>query len=996
MNLTKKGVAVIAILCMVCSSVFAGIIIQIGKGTNVYGGRFFEASIVPSNVSLVVGQVQIFTVHYSDAVEPLNYSWTYFTPANVSVSVNGVQAWWNGSGTFDAGNSFSFSFLTACAGLRLSVHVVENDPSSPLYGGCGDASASVFDPYVAPSIYLDALPTGVVVESDGSGWFRYTINGQQTYSSTNATKVIQFAAGNTTNGGSIPLKAGTYTDLNVTIINMNITVIGEGMGITNLVPKAGCFALNFYGPTAPKVYDSRGYTDSVRDLSILGTASNSSGIYFSCINYGLVQNVEANVTGTAFANYRGNNNRWVYCVALNCTVGFYSVGGYYGVSCGNMGMDQALGLWAPDMWYNNCFVYGCDYGFYMDDSTNGWQIKGCGVEYAALAAFYICGSWSGGWASDTWAASGAGFGWYITNSLYHYIDNIQLTSVWGSDMDRSGLALVNTNASLQITRTEVLNSAFNFNDEYGVYMDGTIWVATITDCIFSGDPVVFRFPNASSGSILIDIGGNQLAGSTIAYDPAVPPLFANVHDNIGLTFSQGAAPNEDVGGFSYLIFTDGTTTFMRNGSTGRVDFSSANASKVLAFASGNCSSGDTVYVKSETYILNGSWIVNKSNITLASDGAILFVSASMNKPAIYWSESASGYSNIKISGFEIDGNKANQATVSYPTIIPDGIQLRDCNDFLIEKCYIHDCKEYGVWAGLSYSSVMVHDGTIKDCMITNAGWNAITFGSDAKESTRMHAYNVVTKNCSDVGISVYSSYSTVENCIAEDMQDYGEGAVNSGWGFACEDQFSHNNLFIACYAINCFDGFVLQGGGNSTVQASTASGSTDIGFKLYQDGQRVIDCVGVNSSVALEGNNGLIDSFTFIGTRVGDDAISLVRNNNTVVQNCIQPRTSESAFEWLAINGGGNNTIWHNTIICGDRAIDIGPDTLSGNNRIIGNVFFKQTSESIKIRLNSNSTWIDGNDFWFSADDILDQSAGGTTTYGNNHWYDGTYDTTPP
>jgi len=53
--------------------------------------------------------------------------------------------------------------------------------------------------------------------------------------------------------------------------------------------------------------------------------------------------------------------------------------------------------------------------------------------------------------------------------------------------------------------------------------------------------------------------------------------------------------------YSWLIFTDGTTTYMKNGDTGAVPFSSTNTAAVFNDAIGNSTGGGLVHAKAGNY-----------------------------------------------------------------------------------------------------------------------------------------------------------------------------------------------------------------------------------------------------------------------------------------------------------------------------------------------------------------------------------------------------------
>jgi hypothetical protein len=75
------------------------------------------------------------------------------------------------------------------------------------------------------------------------------------------------------------------------------------------------------------------------------------------------------------------------------------------------------------------------------------------------------------------------------------------------------------------------------------------------------------------------------------------------------------ATNADLGyevsSYSYLVYTNGTHYFMKSGADGQIKYSSVNASQVLDNAEGNMSDGQTLFIKSGTYNLNGTWKVTK-------------------------------------------------------------------------------------------------------------------------------------------------------------------------------------------------------------------------------------------------------------------------------------------------------------------------------------------------------------------------------------------------
>jgi hypothetical protein len=603
MNLTKKIVTVIAILCLICSSVLAGVVIQASKGTNVGAARFFDVSVDPSNASLTVGQVQTFTVHCSLPSEGLNYSWSYFTPVNISVSVNGVQSWWNGSGVFDAGSSFSFSFLSACAGLRLSVHVVEDDPSSPLYGGCGDASTSVFDPYSSPSVYLDAFPIGVVVESDGSGWYRYTTNGKHMFSSTNASAVFSNVYGN---GSSlVHVVSGTYTLSNWISPCENSTTEGEGWStILKLGPNANTNMIRFTGVDANNIVIRNLALDGDKGAQYTGGSGPpswrdlASGIYsgnYSGYQVGTITNnlqlcnlyIHDIYCGAAIRLVMSNNIIISDCKFENC--GASSTYMSDAVFVGNSTNVKITNLEAT-----NCLDTAIALCNVQHSTVVGTNVINCGAgiaivnEYPSTGvnASLLCNynTIIGGFIQNcSWGNVGVNvnsytappelpdhttiMGIHLLNNTYNVLNLGEHTILTGCTLGMSAPIIIGTkNVWIRGGTMSIIGNTINDADV------GIETVYTTYQLKVSGN----TFNPATLTHIL------NLTGS-------VTDL--SIHGNNGLVY-----PSDQIGTASFSISTDGTYYYATNCTSGQVLIQNTNQTLVEQYAIGNTTEG-TVFLK---------------------------------------------------------------------------------------------------------------------------------------------------------------------------------------------------------------------------------------------------------------------------------------------------------------------------------------------------------------------------------------------------------------
>ena len=141
---------------------------------------------------------------------------------------------------------------------------------------------------------------------------------------------------------------------------------------------------------------------------------------------------------------------------------------------------------------------------------------------------------------------------------------------------------------------------------------------------------------------------------------------------VGLTVAQTGTitiePNSFQTEASYIIFTDGTTVYARNGKTGAIDFSGTDASTVIQSAVNAAPTGASIFFKTATYNLNSPITINKrlrlvGEVSASSmfcgymvDDYILVVTGSAHYTVIenlgFW-----GASNRNCHGIKIDATR---------------------------------------------------------------------------------------------------------------------------------------------------------------------------------------------------------------------------------------------------------------------------------------------------------------------------------------------------
>ena len=92
--------------------------------------------------------------------------------------------------------------------------------------------------------------------------------------------------------------------------------------------------------------------------------------------------------------------------------------------------------------------------------------------------------------------------------------------------------------------------------------------------------------------------------------------------------------------YSYVIFQDGATTYLRSGSTGAIAYSSASSYTAIQYAINavGTANGGSIYLKYATYTIAGNLNITKSNITLSADPGTVIQSSLMPVLSIWGPE----------------------------------------------------------------------------------------------------------------------------------------------------------------------------------------------------------------------------------------------------------------------------------------------------------------------------------------------------------------------
>ncbi len=388
--------------------------------------------------------------------------------------------------------------------------------------------------------------------------------------------------------------------------------------------------------------------------------------------------------------------------------------------------------------------------------------------------------------------------------------------------------------------------------------------------------------------------------------------------------------------YSYIISVSGSNYQMTDGTTEQMVFQSTNSSQVFSNVVGNCSVGSSIDVESGVYAVNTVWtMMNVNNLTLNfEEGATLFAGNNLDSPVLFLNNT----NNCLLTGVNINGNSANQATESYP-YWSSGLLIFGSND-QVSNAYIYDCRVMGVEIAVGGNVSSSSADKVVNSTIFGCGWNGIGIGNPNIVNTIISNNDI--SGCSDVGISTYGTGTQIIGNYVHDLNGTIGGGGNAEWGIAVE---GGSNATITQNTVqNCSIGIEDSGmdycviSNNLVVGASQARPQYGI---VLSDGYGTNGCyynsvtdnnvtgIYCNTTLYLGGIGIFLQgaTFNFVGgnyvSQCGSDGIYLdsPSNNNNVTQNTFSDQTVGQYYT-MAIGGSGIEIAGTSNYISQNQAFD--------------------------------------------------------------------------
>jgi parallel beta-helix repeat protein len=344
---------------------------------------------------------------------------------------------------------------------------------------------------------------------------------------------------------------------------------------------------------------------------------------------------------------------------------------------------------------------------------------------------------------------------------------------------------------------------------------------------------------------------------------------------------------------SYIIRNSNGTIQAINGSTGKIDYSGADASTVIQSAINALTNG-SIFIKKGNYELNNRIIVyNKSINIIGEKGARLYAGSSMVDNLIVLN--VANFSSVQ--GLELDGVKASHSYNNDPDK-QHGIYVLSCNHVTIRDNYVHDVVGAGIFL---YNGL---DITIDNNRVMNNGISTCpsrggiySYYANNVCITRNYLYNSYRINICLSGKSTqHATYFLVDNNILDGTVDSGSDA--NLLAYLADYGIISNNIILNGHTTGTdADGIRVELGTNWVIKSNIVKNNV-FGMYVYGAGTEQIIITGnevvgnTNYGILIQDvdyvtvENNIIKDNTNLGLAICDycNVVSVIGNqfiNNT-------------------------------------------------------------------------------------------------------------------
>lgn len=490
---------------------------------------------------------------------------------------------------------------------------------------------------------------------------------------------------------------------------------------------------------------------------------------------------------------------------------------------------------------------------------------------AGTASFSPAVSWDGDWNAtveavvDAFASMAWKGGWNAT--VADIVAGEFLTQSWNSDWNTTITSILAGSSIVWSQITNANTTVQQIVDAFSAmaWKDG--WNATVADI-------------ASSSTSLESLASLVVSGTG---------TFGN------LTLSSGIFPSDS----TFVLYKDEGNVVAKH-ANGTICYQSAtNTSEV--FNAVTAIEGASVFVQQDTYTLSRYWVINSSTHKIWSNGAVLVLpdDCAVAEATTNLVQVAAGVDNVEFSGFELDGNAANNldATTAHCGV---GFYVRgDSENIRFHHNYVHDNRLNGVVVRASGSSV-TKNVWIEYNTVIRSGYNDISFvlfdqTGVLRDCSANHNY--VANGTGDISLDTFVIDRTGNPQVTNIVFSDNIGGVMDGVLGSTTDPYARN--FIK-----------LEDATNCTVTNNVGCGSVGVADDTYGDGGHTITGNTFYISPYVNATNPMAGDLRQAGINIATDD-NLIANNRVY----IQTGTYYTSVRGIMLGAeADNNDVSHNKI----------------------------------------------------------------------------------
>jgi parallel beta-helix repeat protein len=328
----------------------------------------------------------------------------------------------------------------------------------------------------------------------------------------------------------------------------------------------------------------------------------------------------------------------------------------------------------------------------------------------------------------------------------------------------------------------------------------------------------------------------------------------------------------------------------------------------------------SIHLPTGNYSVSKRIVISRPNVEIYGDGqraTVLRLNDSLLQDVLSFERA----DFFHVHDLQLDGNRQNQIYTPPSTryagpVVINGIDAWNCSNGLIENCYIHDCRVFGISLGLCTNCQVLNN------YVQNSDANGITISNKDGGEGCLVSGNVVD-GASDVGITGWDAmnYTVQNNTVKNIIMNSSPFDQNSHVGIMAEGPGNGTGCKNCIYSGNIISN--VLGAGMISAPASRQNDPKNQNQNILFDDNKISDCqsgIELDHNVGFTATNNVIDGIfddTVGVIIVRDDCINVIIESNLIEglplfmkRAVVQLYSQTGAFENNTIYANGNQALY--------------------------------------------------------------------------------------